>query len=221
LTDQTTTTVLDHVLDTLRTTTLRPDPWPHCYLENALPGTIAAEIESSFDRIGLAPVAATNREKTYRMHTRRVDLTSDVRLPSPAWRQLVEALRDQRYRAALGELTGVALADTKLTIDLWEYRAGDWLAPHVDKPEKVVTQLFYFSKDWRPDVGGHLLVLDSADAPERPRRRLRPVTGASAVLVRSASSWHAVESTRGSGTSRCSVAVTFWRQDESTGETDA
>lgn len=217
MTDQATTIVLDHVISALRATTLHHDPWPHCYLDNALPSATAAEIESSFDRVDLTSVEGTNRAKTYRMHTRRVDLTADVHLPSATWRHLVDALCDARYRAAVAERTGVSLEGTELTVDLWEYRDGDWLAPHVDKPAKVVTQLFYFSKDWQPEAGGHLLVLDAADARERPVKRLRPTTGASAVLVRSESSWHAVEPSRGSGASRCSVAATFWRPDTSIG----
>ncbi len=203
--------LLDHVVAALRASTLNDNPWPHCYLVDALPAAVTADLECSFDRVNLAPVEGTDRNKTYRMHTRRVDLTDDVATPSPAWWHLLNALRDTRYRDALAELTGVPLDGTRMTIDLWEYRDGDWLAAHVDKPDKVVTQLFYFCRDWQPEVGGHLLVLDSAGAEDHPYERLEPVTGASAILVRSESSWHAVEATRGAGASRCSVAVTFWR----------
>lgn len=214
MTDQTATTVLDHVITALRASALRLEPWPHCYLPAALPPAVAADIEAGFGQVDLRSVEGVDRAKTYRMHTRRVDLTGDVALPSPTWRHLIDALLDNRYRAAVSELTGVPLDDTDLTIDLWEYRDGDWLAPHVDKPEKTVTQLFYFCQDWSPEVGGHLLILDGADTQDRPHERLRPTTGASAVLVRSDSSWHAVEAARGTSASRCSIAVTFWQRSD-------
>jgi SM-20-related protein len=218
LTDQSTRTVLDHVTGALRTSTLHRDPWPHCYLDRALPPVTAAEIESTFDQVDLDAVQSANQVKTYRMRTRRVEPSEQTRFPSTGWQQLIDALRDARYRAAVADLAEVPLDDTTLTIDLWEYRDNDWLAPHVDKPEKVVTQLFYFSPGWHPDAGGRLLVLASADSQENPAQRLRPTTGASAVLVRSESSWHAVEPPRGPGASRCSIAATFWRHTHSASE---
>jgi Rps23 Pro-64 3,4-dihydroxylase Tpa1-like proline 4-hydroxylase len=209
LVDQDTTAVLDHVVSALRETTLNTDPWPHCYLADALPSSTAGDIETSFRRLELASVEGRNREKTYRMRTQRLDLRTADTLPSAAWHHLVGALLHERYRDAMAALTGVSLDTADITLDLWEYQDGDWLAPHVDKPDKLVTQLFYFSQSWHPDAGGHLLVLDAADS-EVPRERLRPTTGSSAVLVRSETSWHAVEVSRGSGASRCSVAATFW-----------
>jgi SM-20-related protein len=201
--------VLDHVVGALGRTRLHDDPWPHCYLPDALPASTAKDIESSFKRFDLASVEGANREKTYRMRTQRLDAEATDGLPSPAWHHLVKALAHRRYRAAIADLTSVALDDTDLTLDLWEYQTGDWLAPHVDKPEKLVTQLFYFSESWHPEAGGHLLVLDAANSDE-PRERLRPATGSSAVLVRSETSWHAVELSHGPQASRCSIAVTFW-----------
>jgi SM-20-related protein len=209
LVDQDTTAVLDHVVSALRETTLHTDPWPHCYLDDALPSSTAGDIEASFRYLELTLVEGRNREKTYRMRTQRLDLQAAGTLPSAAWHHLAGALRHERYRDAMAALTGVSLDTADLTLDLWEYQDGDWLAPHVDKPDKLVTQLFYFSQSWHPDAGGHLLVLDAADS-EVPHERLRPTTGSSAVLVRSETSWHAVEVSRGSGASRCSVAATFW-----------
>jgi hypothetical protein len=43
------------------------------------------------------------------------------------------------YRGRMAELTGMPLDDAAFTLDVWEYRTGDWLAPHVDKADKLVT----------------------------------------------------------------------------------
>jgi Rps23 Pro-64 3,4-dihydroxylase Tpa1-like proline 4-hydroxylase len=201
--------ILDHIVEALRRTELRRDPWPHCHIPDALPEAIAKSIAAGFQGFDLASVEGRNRQKTYRMRTRRLAAQATDELPSPVWGDLVAALSHDRYRAAVAGLTELDLGDADLTLDLWEYRGGDWLAPHVDKPEKLTTQLFYFSESWSPEAGGRLLVLDRADS-EEPVERIHPVTGSSAVLVRSDRSWHAVEISRGPQASRCSIAATFW-----------
>jgi len=207
--------VLDHLVSRLDDAELIAEPWEHCYFTDALPKETIAEVLGGFAVAELAQVEETEREKTYRMRTRRLDLLEPAAAPSEGWQDLVAALTSARYRSAVSRLTGVPLTDTSVTVDLWQYGAGDWLAPHVDKPAKVVTQLFYFSEQWEPGMGGRLLVLDAADSVE-PVRAYSPVTGASAMLVRSDRSWHAVERMRPEAAPRSSIAVTFWSADPAT-----
>ncbi|MGB3437644.1 MAG: Gfo/Idh/MocA family oxidoreductase [Actinophytocola sp.] len=60
------------------------------------------------------------------------------------------------------------------------------------------------------DDGGRLLVLRSASARD-VRHALPPLLGSSAVLVRSATSWHAAEPPGPRSPVRRSVTATFWR----------
>ncbi|MGW1059895.1 2OG-Fe(II) oxygenase family protein [Micromonospora rubida] len=205
-----TTSVHDHLIDTLRAATLAADPWPHAYLPAALPEDLALRLSRSFDGFAMQSCEETTREKTYRFRTTRLDGADADSLPDAGWAALVDLLTGPTYRDMIAELTGVALADCELTLSVWEYQTGDWLAAHVDKPAKLVTQIFYLTETWHDGDGGRLLILDSADAVT-PARALPPALGSSSVLVRSDRSWHAVEAPGPNSACRRSITATFWR----------
>jgi Rps23 Pro-64 3,4-dihydroxylase Tpa1-like proline 4-hydroxylase len=114
------------------------------------------------------------------------------------------------YRGRMAELTGMPLDDAAFTLDVWEYRTGDWRAPHVDKADKLVTQIFYFTGRWTDEDGGRLLILRTNDALE-PVHALPPVLGSSAILLRFETSWHAVQEAPGAAGASGSITATFWR----------
>lgn len=201
--------IVDHLVDRLNAVRLFRDPWPHCYFTDALPTDTVREALQGFDEAELATVQETQRTKSYRMQTRRLDLRASMTPADSHWASLVSALNTSSYRDAVSRVSGVDLSTATLTVDLWRYAAGDWLAPHVDKPEKVVTQLFYFSRNWKQGDGGRLLILNRATSSQ-PDFAYDPISGASALLVRSDSSWHSVERMQADNASRSSVAVTFW-----------
>ncbi|MEU6073967.1 2OG-Fe(II) oxygenase family protein [Micromonospora sp. NPDC047074] len=205
-----TTNVHDELIDTLRTATLTVDPWPHSYLPTTLPQELALRLSRSFDGFAMQSCEETEREKSYRFRTTRLDGVSPGSLPDQGWAALVDVLSGPAYRETISELTHVPLDGSELTLSLWEYQSGDWLAAHVDKPDKIVTQIFYLTESWQPGDGGRLLILDTADAVT-PSRTLPPTLGASAVLVRSERSWHAVEAPATTAAHRRSVTATFWR----------
>lgn len=197
------------VVDRLRAARMTSRPWAHTYVADTLPADDVERLSRSFVDFPLVDCEETEREKTYRFAT--VDL--DARLAREVdggWAALVGALTGPDYRAVMSELTGVPLADSTLSLALWEYRGGDWLAPHVDKPDKLVTQIFYFTEDWVEDHRGRLLILDAPDTAA-VSHALPPRSGGSAILVRSESSWHAVEPLSASATPRRSLTATFRR----------
>jgi len=205
----TTVTMQDHLIGALRSGSLTRQPWPHGYLAETLPRDVALRLSRSFDTLSLTPCEETEREKTYRFRTARLYGLAADGPPIADWATMVAALTAPAYRQAMSGLTDVALEHAELTIDLWEYQTGDWLAPHVDKPDKLVTQIFYLTQIWRPDDGGRLLILRSARS-STVARALAPMLGASAVLVRSEHSWHAVEPPGPHSAPRRSLTATFW-----------
>jgi hypothetical protein len=204
------TRVQDHLIDGLRAATLTPQPWPHSYLPATLPQDLALELSRSFGGFAMELCEETEREKSYRFRTVLLDGFAADQLPTSGWAEMARLLADPAYRVAMSELTGVDLHDRHPTLSLWEYQTGDWLAPHVDKPEKLVTQIFYLTEGWGENDGGRLLILRSADRAA-VARALPPVLGASAVLVRGADSWHAVEPPGSRTVPRRSLTATFWR----------
>jgi hypothetical protein len=207
----TTAVLAGHLLGRLTAATLETDPWAHAYLPDALPADLAGELAASFAALGLTEFEETQRAKSYRFRTAEVHGPTAASPPGPGpLAAVVDVLTSPGYRARVGALTGVDLAARPVTVDLWEYHTGDWLAPHVDKADKVVTQIFYLTEGWAPGDGGRLLVLRSSSA-EDVHRALPPRPGSSAVLVRSAASWHAVEPPGPRSPVRRSVTATFWR----------
>jgi hypothetical protein len=199
----------DQLPAVVRAATMATTPWAHAYLPETLPADVAARLARSFDRFALTRCEQTDQDKSYRFGTAGLS-EPGVALPSEEWRSLVDVLSGTAYRDAMSELTGLPLAGARRTLSVWEYDTGDWLAPHVDKADKIVTQIFYLTEDWRDGDAGRLLVLETAD-PSSTVAALPPRLGASAILVRSDTSWHAVESPAAPGTKRRSLTVTFWR----------
>lgn len=107
------------------------------------------------------------------------------------WRQLVDDILADDYRAALTALTGTDLGDCRVEARMTRYSNGCWIQPHTDRPDKAVTHLFYFNDVWRPEWNGDLHVLRGPSMADCARRVL-PLFGTSVVLVRSESSWHGV-----------------------------
>ncbi|MEV3854259.1 2OG-Fe(II) oxygenase [Streptomyces sp. NPDC050095] len=198
------------LVDALADAHLRTRPWPHAWLDQALVPALAGELARSFDDASLTPCEQREGDKTYRMATRPVDTDAPDTWPGGPWPELIRTLASPAYRAQIARLTGVPLDTARLSLNLWEYAGGDWLSPHVDKPEKLVTQIFYLSDGWTPADGGQLLVLDGPDVTHTVAAHT-PLLGTSAVLVRSDDSWHAVRSPASTAPGRRSLTATFLR----------
>jgi Rps23 Pro-64 3,4-dihydroxylase Tpa1-like proline 4-hydroxylase len=126
-------------------------------------------------------------------------------LPGP-WGDFLGALGGSAHRDLLARLSGVDLSGTRVSLTVWEYRGGDFLAPHVDK---VLTQIVYLGECWAEGDGGRLFIQRTPD-PDDVVSRLSPALGATAVLVRSDHSWHSVEMSRPGAAPRRSLNLTYW-----------
>ncbi|MCM0674134.1 2OG-Fe(II) oxygenase [Micromonospora phytophila] len=185
-------------------------PWPHLYVADALPAEYASELSADFPSERLTPSARSNSDKDYSLWS--ADLTDhELRAGlTPGWAKLLAALASTEYRSLLARLSGVNLTDATTTLTCWEYRGGDFLSPHVDKAEKVLTQVIYLSGEWTEGNGGRLRIQHTPDVADTVTA-LAPVLGASAILVRSEDSWHSVEESAASVAPRCSLNLTYWR----------
>ncbi|CDM90653.1 MULTISPECIES: 2OG-Fe(II) oxygenase family protein [Xenorhabdus] len=129
-----------------------------------------------------------NDKKMYSLET--LQLEKDTPL-SPIWHEFIQYLRSDQYRDRMGALIGKDLGSTMLNLTLWRYRSSQWLGPHTDKPEKIVTQIFNFNRNWSSDWGGCLRILRSDDSQDVDRE-IPPELNTSAILHRSDHSWHMV-----------------------------
>lgn len=151
-----------------------------------------------------------NDGKHYSFSGRRV--TSDSIGLTHGWREFIGSLEAPAYRQTLSSLLRLDLEKLPPDITLWRYHEGDYLSPHTDKMDKVVSHIFYFSeRDWSIAHGGCLDIL--RDEPEpRVVRRVEPVCGRSVIIVRSDRSLHAVTTQKRTGYARCAAQVVFHRQ---------
>jgi Rps23 Pro-64 3,4-dihydroxylase Tpa1-like proline 4-hydroxylase len=194
----------------VRSARLITTPWSFSYLEEALPLDLATRLSRLFGELDLVASERQEGQKTYRFLTATFDATS--RVSDAQCMNLLDFLRGDEYRNLMSDLTGLALEDCSCTLSVWEYQGGDWLSPHVDKPDKIVTQIFYLTERWKDDDGGRLLILTDSN-PQSVVHALPPRLGSSAVIVRSEDSWHAVEQVPPGAAPRKSLTVTF-RSDE-------
>ncbi|MBI6548490.1 2OG-Fe(II) oxygenase family protein [Xenorhabdus lircayensis] len=129
-----------------------------------------------------------NDKKTYSLETLRIEKETPL---SPVWKEFSEYLKSDQYRDRMGKLIGKDLSPTRLSLTLWRYRSAQWLGPHTDKTEKIVTQIFNFNRNWSPDWGGCLRILHSDDSQD-VYREIPPELNTSVILQRSDQSWHMV-----------------------------
>ncbi|MFE7277014.1 2OG-Fe(II) oxygenase [Streptomyces sp. NPDC057623] len=191
-------------------------PFPYHHLPETFPEDTAARLRATFPDTGFTKVSGHDPDKTYTMWTRPLHPAPEApgeELPAP-WRAFVREVTGPGYRAGLAALTGLPVESCPVEVNLWRYPPDCWLDPHVDKPGKLVTHVFYFNEPWPETWGGNLLLLGSQD-PRDVVRRIPPLHNSSVVLVRGDSSWHAVESALpgNPGAVRLSAQVIFHRPE--------
>ena len=172
-------------------------------------------LAATYPRDHFKTVAGNDGEKSYEYEARSL-IKMAAKIPtnaeelSPAWRQLADDLLSPAYRAAMTKLTGRDLANAPVEVNVFHYKPGAWLGPHLDLKSKIVTHVFYFNKTWNMADGGGLTILRSSNMSDVVTE-VSPIVGNSSVLVRSEKSWHAVSRVAdGCRRSRRSMTVTFY-----------
>jgi hypothetical protein len=186
--------VLD--LDALGRAPLGESPHRWGYLPAALVPGAARELRNTFPTSEFWRLRHHDGEKGMDFELRcLVPLGGDrVARPSslaPAWREFVDELLSDSYRAAFAETLGQSLDGHLLEVSAWRWGPAAFLGPHVDIPRKLASEVFYFNEGWNPEWGGCLHILGSEDTND-VRAELPPNLGSASILVRSESSWHAV-----------------------------
>lgn len=182
------------------------EPWCWGVLRDLLNREDAAMIRSEIMRLDFHAVSADRSDKRYRMQLFEVggDTAGDTRLAD-----LLGDIQCDAYISALERYADADLLGKRGTINIWKYSKEDFLSPHVDKPEKYLTQLFYFSEEWPPTYGGSLNVLADSDEASVVAS-IVPQYRNSAVIKTTELSWHSVSPVSAEGAERCCLQYTFW-----------
>jgi hypothetical protein len=202
-------------LDRMRSASLHDSPYRWGVVDGLLE---PADQHALFDTYPVEPFATIrgyDGEKGYEYEARCLVAMGGVApwrpdLLSEPWFRVATDLCSRPYRDAVSAITGVALDDLVMEANVFHYGPGAWLGPHVDLPEKVLTQVLYFNLEWEPRDGGCLRVLRSGDDSD-VIAEIPPLAGTSSLLVRSDVSWHAVTPVAPTcAETRRSVTVTFY-----------
>lgn len=172
------------------------EPYTWARIGEFLPGAFAGALADDFP----ADVLRESRSSAAHYHLRDCTLIDEGRptalvaaLPA-SWRRLVDLLLSGDYRDFVSGLTGVDLDDCRLKVRPCEYGPSDYMTAHTDKPDRVVTQILYLSRDWAEEWGGQLDILTRPDDddPAAVAARVWPRFNSSVVFVRCDHSYHAV-----------------------------
>ena len=195
--------------------TIESDPYPWAIVEGLFSHENAIALSQSFPCDHFKTVTGDDGEKGYEYDARALigmgaDQPAFAANLDSAWRDFAGDLLSESYRTAMTQLTKIDLSALTIEANAFHYGRGAWLGPHVDLKEKIVTHIFYFNEAWERDDGGSLSILGSQNLSD-VRATVPPITGSSAVLVRSDNSWHAVPPvSKQSRISRRSLALTFY-----------
>lgn len=167
--------------------------------------------------IGFIYCEASGEDKTYSMHMRKLfdsrDESIDAADLTPLWADFVLQLLSKEYVMSMSQHAQIDLSKCAVEINCWKYARGGWLSAHTDKPNKVISQLFYMNEFWDESWGGAFCVLNSGRNND-VHEEIFPTSNTSLVLLRSDNSWHSVAPLScPPGVSRKLVQVIFWRKD--------
>ncbi len=181
------------VKDLFRKAVVHEHPFRWIYILDYLPEIFIKELISQFPKKLLEDIEG--RQGHYKL----AEFTAvDQGKPLPVvtslsttWRGMIELLMSSEYRAAIEDLTAVDLTGCLLKIRPSQYGPGNWMQPHTDKEDRVVTQIIYLTKTWHPEWGGALRILNSMDEKDLVTE-VFPMFNTSVIFVRSERSFHAV-----------------------------
>lgn len=155
-------------------------------------------------------------EKPYKMFLKQAYYSGrkDVIFEFPRnWQNFLQTLLSKEYIQLLENTLKVNLRGCKIELNLWKYHTGCYLAPHLDKDNKFLTQLFYFNNDWDKNWGGALRLLNSSQINDFAHE-IFPDSDSSIVFQQSNLSWHAVtEQKNNPNQSRNVVQLIFWKEN--------
>ncbi|MGW7574931.1 2OG-Fe(II) oxygenase [Streptomyces sp. NPDC054765] len=184
---------------------LSTEPYPHAVLHDSFAGeqdALVGEFPTEGFHYDVRDSAEAGRKRyrtyNYQLIKFGVPDRQNIGQLSRRWQLLLDDLSSTAYRTAVSAATATDLTGTVLDVRLVRYAEGCWIEPHVDRPDKVVTHLFYLNATWRPQWSGALRVLRSADIDDWSDE-VFPLAGTSVLMVRTERAWHAVPPVTGAG----------------------
>ncbi len=127
------------------------------------------------------------------------------------WLNMATSLLSVSYKQSVSQKLGINLDSTTTSIGFYKFGQNDFVSPHVDNENKVLTQIFYFNRFWDKSWGGDLKILGSKK-PDDVIFSLAPLSNFSTLIARSEHAWHMVSPVTAHASSpRLSLQLEFIR----------
>lgn len=134
---------------------------------------------------------------------------NDVNKFNPIWQDLLSDLFSDNYTALLSKMINIDLMHKPRSGGFYRLKQNDYVAIHLDKPHKILTQLFYFNPIWDRNFGG-FLSLHNENNPDQPFLNLPPLSIYSIIILRTDNSWHSVSRVNSDTALRNSLQLEYW-----------
>lgn len=195
---------------------LNKTPYHYGKINGMFDSNLYLQLCNDYPKVGFTHCEALSQDKTYSMYMRQLCDTRkhdiDIDDLSESWSLLVRELKSKAYLQTLSDHAQHDLSQCDVEINCWQYASGGWLSPHTDKPEKVISQLFYFNEQWQDSWGGQFHVLNSENEDDI-HETIYPDENTSVILVRSNNSWHSVAPLScPSHITRRLVQIIYWKK---------
>lgn len=184
--------------EAIEATKFRIYPYKLGLLNNVLKESNHRYFEHFFPSQHFCFVQKQSEEKSYQMYvlpllTEGKETAEGIGQLDSEWLQLLNEIRSEEYRNLMSRITGIALGNASLEVNLWEYASGSSLSVHTDKKEKLVTHLIFFNPVWEDDWGGHFCI-HTANDDQAVFDSILPTSDNSIILITTDDSWHSVTS---------------------------
>lgn len=130
-------------------------------------------------------------------------------LPYP-WEEFVRRVSGPEYEQLMRDLFDLRDVELYIDIEIFKYLESDWIGPHTDRADRLVTHLFYLNEAWDDDAGGILHLL-TAPCIEAVAFSIVPIAPTSIAFARSNRSWHYVSPVLGN-VQRLSIRIDLKRK---------
>ncbi|WP_205634316.1 2OG-Fe(II) oxygenase, partial [Photorhabdus australis] len=180
-------------------------PWEWGVIKDLITRQDAIQIASEIEWLDFRPVVSERNDKSYSMSLFEINKQN---VQGERLNELLKDVRSIQYIKALSEFTATSLLDKECVINIWKYSNQNYLSPHLDKAEKYVTHLIYFSEEWPKSYGGCLNILKTSDE-DSVIANIEPHYQNSVVIKTDDKSWHSVSPVKVEGVDRYCMQIIF------------
>lgn len=204
-------------LATLDTVSVRSEPFLWCNYNDLIFPDKQTELAKHYPVQGFKQSSRYEGDKKhYRFNVLPLldhnNVTDNFHFLAPVWQAFINELCSETYLHKILKLYGIELDDYHIDVGCFRFKQGDWVEPHVDHPDKVLTQLFYFNARWDEKWGG-MLLLHANKTINEVFAYFPPNLSSSVALKRTDNAWHSVTPlTANCESDRLTVQLEVWRK---------